>query len=152
VSQGGRRTSAAQIKAIQLSEKHGNLSAGEGSARWTRIGRGGIRKSDWCLLSLSQSQVFEVSKDSAEDRIYPEDPLPRSCNSERGVRFGLLVAAVDEQSFLECPEVREKACSQLLVPSIRGLAREPDVDCTIVVIHVNTQRSNYGHSSMPFEG
>jgi hypothetical protein len=75
VSQGRGKTFAAQLEASQLSEDHGILSAGEGSARWTRTGRGGIRKLDCCLLSLSQSQEFEVSKDSAEDRIYPEDPL-----------------------------------------------------------------------------
>jgi hypothetical protein len=40
----GKKTVTAQVKASQLSMKPGILSAGEGSARWTRTGKRGDPK------------------------------------------------------------------------------------------------------------
>ena len=65
--------------------------------------------------------------------------------TRHGVRVGLLVAAIDEQSNWKTFGVREKACLRLLVPSIRAslknsmrVARWPWL-------------TNRGHSFMPFQ-
>jgi len=90
--------------------------------------RGGFRKArSLSAIGIAAPSFQGGGRNSAE--IYFNRRIRLSIRGvpetkRHGIEFGLLVAEVDEQSSWKClGVVREKACSRLLVPSIRDLLR-----------------------------
>lgn len=101
--------------------------------------RGGFRKArSLSAIGIAAPSVRGGGRISADIRFIRR--IRRSIRGvpetmRHGIEFGLLVAAVDEQSsWKSLGVVREKACSRFSCPIHPGLAQEPNVDCTMAMV------------------